>query len=131
MPETTETPGCNLCGDSAGPVHVRAKCHLTAPLRAELADGVLKLYCHATECNRLVAAVLVSGVRAELLLAIAAAAERFRQHDIAASAALDSRDFAPYRRHRDERQAALAALVAQVAAWGGNGNPTPAERAPQ
>lgn len=47
-------PKCDLCGDT-GELHLRGKCHPTAPLRAELEDGVLSLYCYIPECNRLVA----------------------------------------------------------------------------
>lgn len=47
--------GCNLCGDNSQPLHLHAICHMTAPLRAELEDGVLTLYCYIPECNRVVA----------------------------------------------------------------------------
>lgn len=48
--------GCDLCGDNSQPLlHLHASCHMTAPLRAELEDGVLTLYCYRPECNRVVA----------------------------------------------------------------------------
>ena len=55
-------PGCDLCGDNVGPQHLHARCHLTAPLRAELEDGVLTLYCYVPTCNRVVARMRVSGI---------------------------------------------------------------------
>lgn len=45
---------CDLCGDNAAPQHLHARCHLTAPLRAELEAGVLTLYCYHPACNRVV-----------------------------------------------------------------------------
>jgi hypothetical protein len=53
---------CEFCGDNSQPVHLHARCHLTAPLRAELADGVLTLYCYIPECNRVVVRVAVSNI---------------------------------------------------------------------
>ncbi len=47
-------PVCELCGDNHGPLNLHSKCHLTAPLRAELEDGVLTLRCYVPTCNRVV-----------------------------------------------------------------------------
>lgn len=47
-------PKCDLC-DDVGKLHLRGKCHPTAPLRAEFDKGILSLYCYVPECNRLVA----------------------------------------------------------------------------
>lgn len=49
--DTTPAPGCDLCG-STGPLHLSGRCHPTAPLRAELAGGVLTLRCYVPECGR-------------------------------------------------------------------------------
>lgn len=47
---------CDLCGDNAAPVFLHARCHLSAPLEAELgADNVLTLRCYVPECNRVIA----------------------------------------------------------------------------
>lgn len=51
----TKKLGCDLCGDNTPPIHLHAKCHLTAPLRAEIDKGMLTLYCYLPECNRVVA----------------------------------------------------------------------------
>ena len=46
--------GCDLCGDF--PVHLRARCHPTAPLRMEMDErGKVSVYCYVPECNRFVA----------------------------------------------------------------------------
>lgn len=49
-----DDPACEMCGDNNGPIHLRARCHMTAPLRAVLERGVLSLYCYVPSCNRLV-----------------------------------------------------------------------------
>ncbi len=56
---TEENPaGCELCGDF--PVHLHARCHPSAPLRAEMnREGELALYCYLPDCNRLVATFAV------------------------------------------------------------------------
>ena len=48
----TKVAGCDLCGDF--PVHLRARCHPSAPLRVEIpsADKIV-MYCYM--CNREVA----------------------------------------------------------------------------
>lgn len=58
----SETPACDLCGDQPGDIHLRANCHLTAPLSATLEDGVLTLRCYVPECSRVVARFRVTGV---------------------------------------------------------------------
>ena len=60
-----ESLACELCGD-ADLLHLRAHCHLTAPLRAELRNGDLRLYCYVPSCNRLVAVLSVGAAAAEL-----------------------------------------------------------------
>lgn len=50
--------GCELCGDF--PVTLLARCHPTAPLRAEMPeDGLLVLRCYVPECNREVARFII------------------------------------------------------------------------
>ncbi len=50
----SEPKGCELCGD--WPVFLHARCHPTAPLRAELTpERELVLYCYLPDCNREVA----------------------------------------------------------------------------
>jgi hypothetical protein len=46
---------CELCGNQPEILHLHARCHLTAPLRAELEDNTLSLFCYLPECNRKVA----------------------------------------------------------------------------
>lgn len=50
-----ETPAdeheCELCGDQ-GPLLLRARCHWTAPLAAELDGDTLILRCYLPECGR-------------------------------------------------------------------------------
>ncbi len=58
MTNPTE-PGCDLCGDT-GVLHLGARCHPTAPLRAELHKDVLTLYCYVPECSRTVAKFKIS-----------------------------------------------------------------------
>lgn len=53
---------CDLCGDNQGPKEVRARCHLTAPLRAILEDGILRLHCYVPTCNRLVVSFAVEAI---------------------------------------------------------------------
>jgi hypothetical protein len=48
--------GCELCGDQPEILHLHARCHLTAPLRAELEGDTITLFCYLPECNRKVAA---------------------------------------------------------------------------
>lgn len=45
---------CDLCGDQ-GPLLLHARCHLTAPLAAEINGDVLILRCYLPECGREVA----------------------------------------------------------------------------
>ncbi len=51
---------CDLCNQQSSVLHVRGRCHITAPLRAELdcQQGILTLYCYVPECNRVVARFL-------------------------------------------------------------------------
>lgn len=44
---------CDLCDNPA--MHIHAKCHITAPLRAEIDGTKLTLYCYVPECGRKVA----------------------------------------------------------------------------
>ena len=49
---------CEFCSDSDGQpevLYLHARCHPSAPLRAELENGTLALFCYIPECNRLVA----------------------------------------------------------------------------
>jgi len=48
---------CELCGDqpSQEEMHLRAKCHLTAPLQVTLDGQVLILRCYLPNCGREVA----------------------------------------------------------------------------
>lgn len=57
--------GCELCGDNARPGHLRSRCHMTAPLRAEFNDGVLTLFCYVPSCNRLVIQMRVTAIEAD------------------------------------------------------------------
>lgn len=52
--------GCGLCGDNSQPLHLHASCHMTAPLRAELENGVLTLFCYRPDCNRVVARFILA-----------------------------------------------------------------------
>ena len=47
-------PGCDLCGDQSK-LLLKARCHLTAPLMAELDGDILILRCYVPECMREVA----------------------------------------------------------------------------
>lgn len=58
MPE----PTCDLCGDQPETLHLHARCHLTAPLSAELAGGVLTLRCYVPDCRRVVARLRVAEI---------------------------------------------------------------------
>lgn len=58
MADKTRTPQepCALCGDASALLHIHARCHPAAPLRAEIEQGsLLALYCYVPECNRFVA----------------------------------------------------------------------------
>lgn len=46
--------GCDLCDDNRGPMHLHARCHLSAPLMASLEGGVLTLRCYLPACGRVV-----------------------------------------------------------------------------
>jgi hypothetical protein len=54
MSEPTIEQGCDLCGDQ-GPLLLRARCHLTAPLLATIEGDQLTLKCYLPECGRVVA----------------------------------------------------------------------------
>ena len=43
---------CDLCGDNSR-VHLHSRCHMTAPLAADIAEGVLTLQCYVPECGRI------------------------------------------------------------------------------
>jgi hypothetical protein len=45
---------CELCGDQ-GPLLLRARCHMTAPLRATLEGDELTLNCYIPDCGKEVA----------------------------------------------------------------------------
>ncbi len=62
MSDDKTDKGCDLCGDNTGPKHVRSRCHMTAPLRAELQDGVLTLFCYVPTCNRVVTRMRVTAI---------------------------------------------------------------------
>lgn len=47
--------GCDLCGDAASELFLRARCHPTAPLRAVKDGASLTLRCYVPECDRVVA----------------------------------------------------------------------------
>jgi len=49
-----DTTECELCGDQ-GPLLLRARCHLTAPLRVTLEEDQLLLHCYLPSCGREVA----------------------------------------------------------------------------
>ena len=53
----TKTPlaTCELCGDQPSKIELRARCHFTAPLKAELDGDTLVLRCYLPECGREVA----------------------------------------------------------------------------
>jgi len=50
----TEPKSCKLCGDQ-GPLLLRARCHLTAPLAIELDGDTLIVRCYVPECGQEVA----------------------------------------------------------------------------
>lgn len=50
-----ELRNCDLCGDQPEKLELRAKCHLTAPLRATIEGNKLTLNCYLPECDRVVA----------------------------------------------------------------------------
>ena len=54
--------GCDLCSDNTGPMHVRSRCHMTAPLRAEIWDGVITLFCYVPTCNRVVSQMRITAI---------------------------------------------------------------------
>ena len=59
------TNNCDLCNQESSVHHLRGRCHITAPLRAEIdSQGILTLYCYVPECNRVVAQFRVQSVRA-------------------------------------------------------------------
>lgn len=49
-----DQPKCEFCGDQ-GPLLLKAKCHLTAPLLAELDGSTLILKCYLPSCMKEVA----------------------------------------------------------------------------
>lgn len=49
-----DQPKCEMCDDQ-GPLLLRARCHLTAPLSAELDDDTLVLRCYVPDCAKEVA----------------------------------------------------------------------------
>lgn len=51
---TEERKSCELCGDQ-GPLLLRARCHMTAPLRVELDGDTIILSCYLPDCGREVA----------------------------------------------------------------------------
>jgi hypothetical protein len=55
-------PSCELCGDQ-GPLLLHARCHLTAPLLAELDGDLLVLRCYVPGCRREVARFRVDRAR--------------------------------------------------------------------
>ena len=59
------TATCNLCGDNKAPLHIGARCHMTAPLQATLAGGVLTLRCYLPQCRREVVRFQVVAINPE------------------------------------------------------------------
>ncbi len=54
MPESLDLPSCELCGDQ-GPLLLKARCHLTAPLMVTLDGDTLILSCYLPDCGKEVA----------------------------------------------------------------------------
>lgn len=54
MSADDEKPECEFCGDQ-GPLLLRARCHLTAPLRVVLDGDQLVVRCYVPDCDREVA----------------------------------------------------------------------------
>lgn len=51
----TDAPeACDLCGDQ-GPLLLKARCHLTAPLQVELDGDIMIIRCYLPTCRREVA----------------------------------------------------------------------------
>ena len=50
--KTKPPPGCDLCGDADGALFLHARCHPTAPLRAQKEGDVLVLRCYVPDCGR-------------------------------------------------------------------------------
>lgn len=63
MSNENNPAGCDLCSNT-GPLHLRGRCHPTAPLRAEMDGAMLTLWCYVPECNRVVAKFAVADLPA-------------------------------------------------------------------
>jgi len=58
-----DPPSCELCADVRTIMHLHARCHPAAPLRIELSESVLTLYCYVPQCNRRVGAFKVTAIK--------------------------------------------------------------------
>lgn len=47
----TDQPDCEFCGDQ-GPLLLKARCHLTAPLQVELDGDILTIRCYLPDCGK-------------------------------------------------------------------------------
>jgi len=53
---------CEFCGDQ-GPLHLHARCHMTAPLQATLEGDILTLSCYLPNCGRKIVRFKVLEIR--------------------------------------------------------------------
>ena len=51
---------CDLCNNPA--MHLHSKCHITAPLRAEIEGNILTLFCYLPDCNRKIASFTIESL---------------------------------------------------------------------
>ncbi len=62
MSDAPKEHTCDFCKDFTAVAHIHARCHSAAPLRAELSNGVLTLFCYLPDCNRRVARFELAGI---------------------------------------------------------------------
>lgn len=67
MSDNIEQPqpegSCSFCGDFSAHLHIHARCHPAAPLRAELSEGYLTLFCYLPDCNRRVGQFKITEIK--------------------------------------------------------------------
>lgn len=64
VPKKPLVNGCDLCEDNhaPGPLHLHARCHMTAPLQASIEGHILTLRCYLPECRRVVTRMRIAEI---------------------------------------------------------------------
>ena len=62
-----EIKKCEMCGDNDQPIFLHARCHLTAPLKASIENGILNLRCYVPDCLRVVAKFKIDRIENDTL----------------------------------------------------------------